>query len=287
MCRLRNVALTLAVGMTLLLPSGGCRPGKNDEKPAGTPPVTILIGGSATTTPILDILGKAFTAGNPGVSIQFLPSSHTAGGIQGAVKGDIDLGAISRGFEAEEKSLGVLYTEFARDGLAFVTHKDVPVRDIASQSLRDIYAGKITKWSQIGVNGLPDDTMVVIDRPGHSSAKIVLMGPLFPKDMAFGSTLIMIERAPDANDALAKTPSAVGYTSLGAIQMEKLPLNVLMVDGVAPTEESIRSDRYPYYRPLALAHRPQAKPEVTAFIAFIRSPEGRKIIADNGFVPMF
>ncbi len=129
--------------------------------------------------------------------------------------------------------------------------------------------------------------MVVIDRPGHSSAKIVLMGPLFPKDMVFGPTLIMIERAPDANDALVKTPSAIGYTSLGAVLMEKLPVNVLMVDGVAP------SRRVDPERPLPLlsAHGPGPPPGRQAgggrlHRLHLVGPEGRKIIADNGFVPM-
>ncbi len=286
MRRMMKVSRALAIGMTLVPLVIGCGQGKDNKASTSTPRVTILIGGSATTTPILEILGKAFTARNPNVLVQFLPSSHTAGGIQGAAKGDIDLGALSRAFEEEEKNLGVLYTEFARDGLAFVTQKDIRFRDVSSDNLRAIYAGKITKWSKLGVAGVADDTMVVIDRPGHSSAKIVLMGPLFPKDMVFGPTLIMIERAPDANDALVKTPSAIGYTSLGAILMEKLPLNVLMVDGVAPDDESIRNGRYPYFRPMALAHRKDTKPEVAAFIAYIMGPEGRKIIGDNGFVPM-
>ncbi len=286
MRRITIVSRALVIGMTLAGLVGGCGKGRDQKAPENAPQMTILIGGSATTTPILEILGKAFTARNPNVVVQFLPSSHTAGGIQGAAKGDIDLGALSRAFEAEEQNLGVLYTEFARDGLAFVTQKDIPFRNVSADNLRAIYAGKITKWSKLGVAGVADDTMVVIDRPGHTSAKIVLMGPLFPKDMVFGPTLVMIERALDANDALVKTPSAIGYTSLGAVLMEKLPVNVLMVDSVAPNSESIRSGRYPYFRPMALAHRKDTKPEVAAFIAYIMGPEGRKIISDNGFVPM-
>jgi phosphate transport system substrate-binding protein len=270
-----------------VLAAVGCGGGKEEKQvPVPAAKVVIVVSGSNTTTPILELLSKEFSKSRPEVSFDYLPSSHTAGGIQGAQSGELDLGATSRYVDATEKKLGLVEFEFARDGMVFVTNQATKVAGITAAQLKEIYAGKITKWSQVGVSGLKDDDMVVIDRPWHTSAKIVLMEQLFGEKFVFGPKLVMVERALDTNEALIRTSNSLGYTSLGAIVMEKLPLNLLKVDGVEPTPDNIKSGKFPYYRPMAVVYKQAPKPAVLDFVAFVKGPEGRRIIEANGFIPV-
>ena len=45
--------------------------------------------------------------------------------------------------QLEQKPIGV-------DALVFIVNEDNPVTDLTQQQLRDIYAGKITNWKDVG-----------------------------------------------------------------------------------------------------------------------------------------
>lgn len=244
----------------------------------------LVISGSATTIPIIEKLAEAYKLKKPELITDFLPSSHTGGGIQGAQSGELSLGAISRDLEEEEKN-GLVEFIFARDAIVFVANRNVRVKNITSGQLKQIYSGKITRWSQIGQEGLKDEDIVVIDRPSHSSPKIVLGEKLFTGDFVLGTNLVMVERALDTNEALIKTPNSLGYTSLAAIKMGDLPLSTLAVDGVEPTPENVRTGAYPYYRPLGVVYRSDPDKAVLGFVEFVMSNEGREIITANGLSP--
>jgi phosphate transport system substrate-binding protein len=263
--------------------SAGCGDKEEPKKAVPTKKVHLTVSGSATTTPILEILAKVYTASHPEVGFEFLPSSHTGGGVQGAHTGELALGATSRALLPEEARLGLVYREFARDSIVFAVNRSVPATKITRSQIVDMYSDKIRRWKQIDP-GLPDTEIVVIDRPTHSSPRMTLDETLFGKGFPFSPKVVVIERALDANEAIVKTPNAIGYTSYGAVVMEKLALNILDVDGVYPSAENVASGKYPYVRPLGVVHRPDKA--VKDFVSFIFGPEGRKIIADNGFVPL-
>ena len=90
----------------------------------------------------------------------------------------------------------------------------------------------------------------------------------------------------EMNQVLAKTPSAIGLSDMGAITAEKLPIKALKINGVRPTPENVLSGRYPPVKTLAFVLRNDKLPaEAKAFLEFVRSREGRKILRANGYVP--
>ncbi len=283
---MKRLAMCLLALAAIVPLAASCGKKKEEQATSQTrEKVRIAISGSDTTYGILKALSNSYGASHPDVNFDFLPSSHTGGGINGAYNREIDLGATSRTPLKEEEKLGMVYYEIANDGLVFTVEQKVPLKDVSVKQIKDMYAGKISKWSELGLKGMENDDIVVIDRPPHASARMVLDEILFGKEFPFSKKLVMIERASDTVEALAKTPNALGYTSQQAVVMGKLPVTMLSIDGVAPTFDNVKSGKYIYVRPFGVVYRPDAKKAVMEFVDFIKSPEGRKIILDEGLVP--
>jgi phosphate transport system substrate-binding protein len=68
-------------------------------------------------------------------------------------------------------------------------------------------------------------------------------------------------------------------------QTEDLKLHFLTIDGVVPTLENFESGKYPYGKNLYLVVSSRATPALDRFVAFLRSPEGHRVLRANGSLP--
>ena len=90
----------------------------------------------------------------------------------------------------------------------------------------------------------------------------------------------------DMAQFLAKTPHAIGFTDLGALTVEQQRIKPLRVNGVAPTLQNAQSGQYPLVKPLMFVyHQEKLPPAAREFLAFVRSPEGARILRANGYLP--
>lgn len=83
-------------------------------------------------------------------------------------------------------------------------------------------------------------------------------------------------------------PGAIGYVSVGAaVAMEKagMPIKILSLDGVMPSDETIRYGRYPLTRPLNLVYARET-PAIAAFLELASSPAGQDVAKSLGFLPV-
>ncbi|QIK37141.1 hypothetical protein GWK36_03070 [Caldichromatium japonicum] len=62
-----------------------------------------------------------------------------------------------------------------------------------------------------------------------------------------------------------------------------LPVKVLALDGVEPSNAAIADRRYPIVRPLNLVYR-EPTPSVSAFLALALSPRGQDVVKSLGFL---
>ena len=89
----------------------------------------------------------------------------------------------------------------------------------------------------------------------------------------------------DSNGAVreivADDPDAVGYISFGLVDERVHPL---ALDGVAPSESSIRLGTYPVTRRFLFLTRREPAGRVEELIDYVLSPEGQQVLVQEGLV---
>ena len=108
----------------------------------------ITIGGSSSVTPLMEKLAEAYKKMNPKVEVMVQQSDSTTG-VTSAIDGSVDIGMASRDLKDTETDQGVKATVIAKDGIAVIVHKDSKQEELTLEQVKDIFTGKITKWSEI------------------------------------------------------------------------------------------------------------------------------------------
>ncbi len=258
-----------------------CKAKPKEAEKTVQPKETIRITGSGTCLPLVKIVAQAFQEKYPEIEVRFLPSGHSSAGVKGVDQGILEVGAVSRLLKPDEEALGVNYYCLSNDGLAIGTSKGLEVKEITSQEVRKIYSGKITNWQALGG---PDADIVVLDRNEDESAKIILRQYVLGKNLKITPQAINLYFESDMINAMKETSYAIGYFSLGYALSEKLDVNLLKLDGVAPTVENIIAGKYRMVRPLGIVTKNE-EGAVKKFVEFALSSEAKEVMKENGFVP--
>ncbi len=246
--------------------------------------VNLVAAGSGVNLGITRLLAEGFMKTRPDVRIEVPGSIGTKGAITAVGDGAVTLGLTSRPLKESEKRPDVVEEVYARSPVVLGVHQSVPDDNLSSRELVDIYDAKKKKWAD-------GSDIVVYTREPTDSGVLVLMEKIPGFKAAFDESYaqkrwFVFFTDQDSNQAVAKTPHALGFTDLGMIATEKLAIKPLKLDGVEPSVENLRAGRYPLDRALFLLYKPAQLPkEAKAFIDFIRSDEGRKILEKNGYLP--
>jgi phosphate transport system substrate-binding protein len=250
------------------------------EAPAGASG-QISVAGSTTVQPLAEKLAEAYSAGNPGVSID-VQGGGSSVGVKSAGQGVADVGMASREVKDSEKEEYpdlVIFT-VARDGIAIVAHPDVAVDGLTKDQVGSIFAGETTNWSEVGG---PDKLIIVVSREEGSGTRAAFEEMVMGEDTVIVDTAILLPSNGAVRTTVSTTPDAIGYLSFGYLDDTVKPIPV---DGVEPTEENASSGAYPIVRPLNMLTRGEPTGVVKAWLDFILGAEGQKIVAEEGFIPV-
>ena len=173
--------------------------------------------------------------------------------------------------QLEQKPIGV-------DALVFIVNEDNPVTDLTQQQLRDIYAGKITNWKDVGGN---DAEVVLIGREAASGTRDGFESITGTKDKCRYRQ--ELTSTGDVITAVSQNPDAIGYASLASI---KDTVKALNVDGVTPGEATVKDGSYKVQRPFVLVtvDGKALSPAAQAFFDYATSSDAASIIAKAGAV---
>ena len=137
-----------STGQSIVVKNGYISAVKNPDYIATNKQGKITIDGSSSVFPLMKKLAGSYMELNPSTDIEVFQSDSTVG-IKKAAAGDVDIGTASRKLTSEEKNNGIYHSVIAMDGIAIIVNKANPVRSLSSDSIRRIYTGNITEWSEI------------------------------------------------------------------------------------------------------------------------------------------
>lgn len=140
--------------------------------------------------------------------------------------------------------------------IALITHEDNPIQSISLQQAREIFQGKISRWT--GVKPTPslfDKSIQPVGRlhckirPGHWRS-------LLPKEDMFSARLYEVGVIPDMISQVSRNPGAIGWeTPLMVKQFaDRGKVKMLDIDNMKPTDLThLLNGDWPIYRTYHLA----------------------------------
>ena len=82
---------------------------------------------------------------------------------------------------------------------------------------------------------------------------------------------------------VAGNDAAIGYISLGSLDST---VKALQIDGADATVANVKDGSYKISRPFNIVTKAEVSESAKAFIDFILSAEGQKVVADNHYIPL-
>jgi phosphate transport system substrate-binding protein len=273
------LAFAVVALCSLLSPAGA------KAAPPAAPSVRLTAAGSGVNLGITTLLAQAFMKKNPGIAIAVPGSIGTRGAIKAAAEGAITLGLISRSLTKEEAAMGLVARPYGRVPVVIAAGPGVKDEEITFQELIEIYQGTRKSWKDGG-------EIIVQSREKSDSGFLVLQNKIpgfrevFAESQQAGRwTLYYTDQ--EANQAIVKTPRAIGVSDLGMIKSERLNIKPLKLNGVRPSPETLLNGAYPLERELSFIYLEKSLPkEAGKFLDFVSSEAGRKILKSNGYLPV-
>ena len=274
------IALVLTALLALSLVACGSESKTDDTKTDDQPAAltgTVSTDGSTSMEKIIGALSESFMAQNSGVTVNYNPTG-SGSGITAVQEGTCDIGLSSRALKDEEKSAGLKETVLAYDGIAIIVHPDNPVSDLSVEQLAQMYTGEITNWKDVGGN---DAEAVLIGREAASGTRDGFESITGTKDKC--QYRQELTSTGDVITAVSQNPDAIGYASLASIKDSVKALNV---DGVTPSEATVKDGSYKVQRPFVLVtmEGKELSPAAQAFFDYAISSDAASIIAKAGAV---
>lgn len=128
--------------------AGYVPPGEGDAYTPSGISGKVIMAGSTSVAPVVEILADAYIQENPDVHIEVQQTGSSAG-ISSVLEGVADIGMSSREMTDTERSSGLTDTVIAYDGIAVIVHENSPVTDLSIEQVRRIFSGDITVWQTV------------------------------------------------------------------------------------------------------------------------------------------
>ncbi|MEO1620383.1 MAG: substrate-binding domain-containing protein, partial [Cyanobacteria bacterium J06632_3] len=273
---------SLSLFGSILLPLGGCATTASISQPnvsvdTAEAGAVINIGGSSETYESIERLTEAYQE-KTGATFEFFPPSQSSGALEGVKSSVLDIGGRSRIPTDADLSDGVNYLSLKVTPLVMVVHESVEgVTDITAEQLKAVYKGEITNWTSLGG---PDVDIVLFDVSEDESEKQLLRDAYLGADLEVTKAAVVFSEDDEMVEAMAVTDFSIAAVPFED-ELDELPINIVSVDGVLPSEDTIESGAYPMALPLGIAISETPNAETQAFLDFVRSDDGRSLLDED------
>ena len=285
MKKIMAFALTAVMALALLAGCGNQTNNDNannggdsaDNGGAAAVSGTVSTDGSTSMEKVIGALSESYMAANKNVTVNYNPTGSGAG-ITAVQEGTCDIGLSSRALKDEEKAAGLQETVLAYDGIAIIVHPDNPVSDLTLEQIAQLYTGELTNWKDVGGN---DAQVVLIGREAASGTRDGFESITGTKDKC--QYRQELTSTGDVITTVSQNPDAIGYASLASIKDSVKALNV---DGVTPSEASVKDGSYKVQRPFVLVtvEGKALSSAAQSFFDYATSADAADIIAKAGAV---
>ena len=252
--------------------------------------VSFKIKGSDTVLPLTQKEAEVYMKKNGNSSIM-VTGGGSGVGISALLSGTTDICQSSRSLKMDEKmklnDAGKKFKEtiIAYDALAVIVNPANKVSKLTREQLEGIFTGKITNWKEVG----GDDAKIVVYSRETSSGTYEFFKEHVLNKKNYASSALLMPATGAIVQSVSQTKGAIGYVGLAYIEKTVKALQVSFDNGKSyhnPSIETAKNKTYPITRPLYYYYLNSSEKLISPYVNFVLSPEGQKIVLDEGYVPL-
>ena len=162
-------------------------------------------------------------------------------------------------------------------GMAPVVNKDVNVKNLTMDQVKQIFTGKITNWKEVGGK---DEKIVVINRAKGSGTRAT-----FEAAVLKGASAVKSQEQ-DSNGTVQKivesTPGAVSYLAFSYINSKIQPISI---DNIKPTDANVETDKWKIWSYEHMYTNGKAEGATAKFLDYMNSDDVQgSLVKDMGYI---
>ena len=249
--------------------------------------------GSTSTVPLAEAMAAVLLSESVEQVQDLVQFSRTTESYRRLIAGDCDLLIAAEPAQSiwdEKEQAGFAWTmePFAIDGLIFVVSADNPVDSLTAEQVRDIYAGKITNWSEVGGE---DVAIAPFQRNAEAGSQTMML------KLVMGDTPIMDPPAEYEVDSMYGlmeavknydgSTGAIGYSVYYYANDMRMAegLKILKIEDVEPEPATFRDGSYPFTNPyyLVMAEATAEDSPTRILFDWVLSDEGQRLVNEMGY----
>jgi phosphate transport system substrate-binding protein len=277
---IRRLALAV-IAAGLIVPLAAC--GGNQKSSTSTTttttqssagaPGSITVAGSTALLPLVKQAAVDYQTKHPDAKISVSGGGSMTGITQAAQKG-VDIGD-SDVLASNQPSL--VDHQVAVVPFGVVVNPATQVKNLTTAQIREIFAGKVTNWSQVGGKS---QQITIINRPRSSGTRAVFVQKIMSGQQPSESGLTQDSSGTVAT-MIAQTPGAVSYLAMSYVKPGQQV--AVSIDGVAPSAANVESGKYPFWSFEHMLTNGQPSAQVADFINFVKTDTS--VLTSFGFIP--
>lgn len=251
----------------------------------------LAINGSTTVNPPVAEAAEVLRA-ERGMDIRVDTQGGSSGGIALLGEGRVQIAMSSRPLQAADRArypqVDFVAHPIGEDAVALIVSRDVweaGVRALSRQQMRDVYEGRVERWSQLGG---PDRRIAFFNKePGRGTWEVFATWLYGSSEDAPQVSFPEVGSNEETRNKVAGTPGALSQLSSSWADGERVfALSLIDADGtsIAPTPANIASHRYPMSRPLLLLTDGPPEGDVKTFVDFLLSARGQALVRKHAYL---
>ena len=240
---------------------------------------TLDIAGGTAHIPVMKKAAQAIMTVNPDIRIT-VAGGGSGVGVQKVGEGLVQIGNTGRALkEGEISRYGLKSFPFAIDGVAIAVNPSNKVQSLTKAQLKDVFAGKITNWKELGGQ---DAAISLYVREDGSGTRETFEERALDKGTSTPSANVVNSNGA-MKTAISQDPNAIGYVGIGHLDSS---ICGVTVDGMVPSQKNAADGTYKITRLLYMNTKGEPSGLTALFVDYIYSPEGQKFTSESGYIPV-
>lgn len=208
----------------------------------------------------------------------------------GSKKGlsDVAAGAVQIGnsdiFADSTTTPGLVDHQVAIVPFSLIVNNDVPVQNLTTAQIQQVYTGQVMNWNQVGGPDLP---IVVVSRPATSGTRATFKQYVLNGQEEKQGLALTQDSTSAVASAVSTTNGAIGYVASGGVQPYAHTIHTVNIDGHSPSASDVESNAYHFWNIEHMYTKGNPTSIEQAFLEYMMTDKVQKTDGPNlGFVPI-